>query len=312
MSLTVLAACSSGADSTDSYPSKDLDWTVAFGPGGGNDRMSREIVDILTKEKLYPGNIVVNNREGGSGATGWGFVNKHKGEGYFAATASGSMITTPLQSDTGWSYLDFTLVGLFATEDALFMVPADSPYETWQDWVDYAKTQDRVVVGGTSTVSVNYMLLTQLADKAGYTMDYVPFQGGGDAQIALLSHSIEATMDNPAEVLGQIEAKKMRPLLFTGPERIANLPDVPTAAELGFGELPTQPYGLVLPPDVGDDVRDWWVATMKKVVATPRWQEFLDGASLSKRELWGEEYSSYLGELNEQFTALLKEQGAIN
>ena len=56
------------------YPSEDMEWTIAFGPGGGNDIMARTMVDILQKDDLYPENIVVENREGGSGATGWGYL----------------------------------------------------------------------------------------------------------------------------------------------------------------------------------------------------------------------------------------------
>ncbi|MGH3354703.1 MAG: tripartite tricarboxylate transporter substrate binding protein, partial [Nocardioidaceae bacterium] len=56
-----LAACggTGGAGTAESYPEEPLEWTVAFGPGGGNDIMSRQIVDILEKEKLYPDDITV-------------------------------------------------------------------------------------------------------------------------------------------------------------------------------------------------------------------------------------------------------------
>ena len=88
-----------------------MEWTIAFGPGGGNDIMARTIVDILQKDDLYPENIVVENREGGSGATGWGYLLGQSGTGYGISTTSGSFITTPLQADTGWTYDDFTPVG---------------------------------------------------------------------------------------------------------------------------------------------------------------------------------------------------------
>ncbi len=69
-----------GADGAD-YPSEDMDWTIAFGPGGGNDIMARTMVDILQKDDLYPANLVVENRDGGSGATGWGYLYGQSGSG---------------------------------------------------------------------------------------------------------------------------------------------------------------------------------------------------------------------------------------
>ena len=84
------------------YPSADetLDWTIAFGPGGGNDIMARTIIDILTKYDMYPGNIAAENRAGGSGAVGWGYLFGQSGNGYGISTTSGSFVTTPLQADT--------------------------------------------------------------------------------------------------------------------------------------------------------------------------------------------------------------------
>lgn len=162
VALTIpLAACGGGESgggsaggSADAYPSEPLDWTIAFGPGGGNDIMARTMVDILQKEELYPENIEVQNREGGSGATGWGYLFSQEGEGYGISTTSGSFITTPLQADTGWQPTDFTPVGLFATDDAVFLVPGNSPIEDWDGWVEAAKS-DRLVVGGIGTVNVD-------------------------------------------------------------------------------------------------------------------------------------------------------------
>jgi len=67
------------ASAQDRYPSKRLNWTIAFGPGGGNDIMSRTLISVLEKYKLYPETIVAENRAGGSGAVGWGYVFSQKG-----------------------------------------------------------------------------------------------------------------------------------------------------------------------------------------------------------------------------------------
>src|SRR3970282_557766 len=87
------------ASAQDRYPSKRLDWTIAFGPGGGNDIMSRTLISILEKYKLYPETIVPENRPGGSGAKGWGYLFSQKGNPYHISTTSGTFITTPLQGN---------------------------------------------------------------------------------------------------------------------------------------------------------------------------------------------------------------------
>ena len=312
--LTIpLAACGGsggGGDSGGEYPSEDLDWTIAFGPGGGNDIMARTMVDILQKNDLYPENIVVQNREGGSGATGWGYLFSQSGEGYGVSTTSGSFITTPLQADTGWQPDDFTPVGLFATDDALLLVPGDGGAEDWDGWVEQAKSE-RLVVGGIGTVNVDFIVSSMLAEQAGYEVEYVPFNEEGQLQTSLLSGAVDAMISNPGSILGQIESGDMRPLISTAAERLDVLPDVPTAEELGFEGIPSMPRGLILPPDAPAEAQEWWIETMKQVVETPEWQAYLDDNYLSEDVRWGEDFGAYLTETQDQFRTILEEQGAL-
>lgn len=312
-----LAACSGGSGGGDAaadgadYPSEDMDWTIAFGPGGGNDIMARTMVDIIQQYELYPHDIRLENREGGSGATGWGYLLNQRGSGYGISTTSGSYITTPLQADTGWTYEDFTPVGLFATDDALFVVPGDSEFETWEDWVDYATAQESVVVGGIGTVNVDFILHRLLADAAGYEIEYVPFNEEGQLQTALFSGSLDAMVSNTGSILGQVEAEEVRPLLFTGPERLPALEDVPTGEELGFEDLPAMPRGMILPPEAPAEAQEWWIETMKEVVETPEWQEYIESNYLTENVMWGQDFQDFLGETVADFEVILSEAGAL-
>jgi putative tricarboxylic transport membrane protein len=300
-----------GGASAANYPNRNLEWTIAFGPGGGNDVMSRTIVDVLEKKKLYPRDIAVQNLEGGSGAKGWGEVFSNRGNPYSISTTSGSFITTPLQADTGWTWEDFTLVGLFATDNALFLVSPKTGIERWEQWVDSAKSKGTVKVGGIGTVNVDYIQHQMLADKAGYKIDYVPYNEEGQLLTSLLSGALDAAVSNPSEVLGQVKANKLTPLLFTGKEPLETLPDVPTAEQKGFTGLPTLPRGLILPPDVPDEVRQWWIDTMKKVIATPEWQEYLDENALVEDVRWGSDFAAYLDQTDTQLENQLRELGAL-
>jgi putative tricarboxylic transport membrane protein len=314
--LTIpLTACGGDSDgggggSTDAYPSEPLDWTIAFGPGGGNDIMARTMVDILQKNDLYPENIEVQNREGGSGATGWGYLYSQSGEGYGVSTTSGSFITTPLQADTGWDPSEFTPVGLFATDDALLLVKGDSPVEDWDGWVDLAK-KERLVVGGIGTVNVDFIVSAMLAEQAGYEVEYVPFNEEGQLQTSLLSGAVDAMISNPGSILGQIESGDVRALISTADERLDAIPDVPTDQELGFEDIPSMPRGLILPPNAPEEAQEWWIETMKKVIETPEWQAYLEDNYLTEDVRWGEDFGDFLTETQEQFKTILTEHGAL-
>ncbi|MGA9749134.1 MAG: tripartite tricarboxylate transporter substrate-binding protein [Nocardioides sp.] len=309
-----LSACGGGgeesADGGD-YPSEDMDWTIAFGPGGGNDIMARTMVDILQKGDLYPANLVVENRDGGSGATGWGYLFGQSGTGYGISTTSGSFITTPLQADTGWEPTDFTPVGLMAADYALLMAAGDSDWKTYEDWVGYAKDKGSVVVGGIGTVNVDYIVQQMIADAEGYEIEYVPFNEEGQLQTSLLSGAIDTMISNPGSIMGQIEGGQMTPLVFTGPERLDALPDVPTSEEVGVSDIPSMPRGLILPPDAPEEAQEWWIDTMKEVVTTDEWQAYLDENFLLKDELWGEDFETYLEDTQGTFEERLTELGAL-
>jgi putative tricarboxylic transport membrane protein len=311
MVLSGCGAGSTGAGSAEDYPSQDLDWTIAFGPGGGNDMMARKLVQIIQDEKLYPANIAVENREGGSGATGWGYLMSKAGDPYNISTTSGSFLTTPLQADPGWTYKDFTHVGLMATDDALLLVDGKSNVKTFEDWVAFAKGKGKVVVGGIGTVNVDFILQSLIAEHAGYEIEYVPYNEEGQVQTSLLSGALDAMVSNPGSILGQVESKEMTPLLFTGNERLPALPDVPTGKDKGMADLPSMPRGLILPPGVPDYARDWWIKTMQQVVKSDQWTQYLEQNYLTKDELWGDDFTAYLEKTTAEFESTLKEQGAL-
>jgi putative tricarboxylic transport membrane protein len=310
----VLSGCGAGTGTTGSaedYPSQDLDWTIAFGPGGGNDLMARKLVQIIQDQKLYPANIAVENREGGSGATGWGYLMSKAGDPYNISTTSGSFLTTPLQSDPGWTYKDFTHVGLMATDDALLLVDGKKPIKTFEDWVKFAKDKGKVVVGGIGTVNVDFILHALIAKKEGYEIEYVPYNEEGQVQTSLLSGALDAIVSNPGSILGQVESGDMTAVLFTGKERLAALPNVPTGEEKGVTDLPSMPRGLILPPEVPDYARDWWIQTMQQVVKSDQWKQYLDQNYLTRDELWGDDFTAYLEKTTNEFETTLKEQGAL-
>ncbi len=310
----VLAACGAGGGATTSaenYPEEPLEWTVAFGPGGGNDIMSRQIVDILETEGIYTEDITVENIDAGSGAVGWGKVHSNAGNGYSISSTSGSFLTTPLESDTGWEPTDFTHVGLLAQDASLFLTSQDSNLDTWEKWVEYAKDKGKVAVGGIGVVNVDLILHNELAKQAGYEIEYVPFNEEAQLITGLSSGSLDAVTSNPAEVLGQVESGDMNPLLFTGDEPMPGLEEVPTAKDKGITDMVTTPRGVILPPDVSDEIRDWWIDALKEVVKTDAWQQYLEENNLAADERWGEDFSEYVEQTSSDLETRLKEQGAL-
>mgnify|MGYP006279449625 CR=1 FL=1 len=302
-----------GPAGAQTYPSTDetLDWTIAFGPGGGNDIMARSIIEILDTYDLYPGEISAENRAGGSGAVGWGYPFAQSGDPYGISTTSGSFVTTPLQADTPWQPEDFTPVALLATDDLVLVVNGDSEIETIDEFIAHAK-ETPTNIGGTGSVNVDFIVPTLFAEKAGFDFDYVSFNSMSEQTTALLSNALDAMVGNPGEILGLIESGDLRPLVFSGASTPDALEGVPTMGEIGYDIGVSMPRGLILPPDVPEEAQEWWIATMQKVVETPEWDEYIASNTLTPTILYGEEFRDFLGNTKNGFEVVLREVGAIN
>jgi len=308
--IAVALVLTAPAAAQDRYPSKRLDWTIAFGPGGGNDIMSRTLISILEKYKFYPETIVAENRPGGSGASGWGYVFGQKGDPYHVSTTSGSFITTPLQANTPWQPGSFTPVALLASDDLVLLVNKGSKIRDLKEFVAAAKAKPPSI-GGIGAVNVDFIVPKIFSEKAGFTFRYVSFNKQGELTTALLSSSLDAMMSNPGEVLGLVQAGDLRVLAYSGSRTPAALGNVPTFAEAGYEIGVSMPRGLVLPPGVPVAAQQWWIETMKKVVQTPEWKAFIDKQLLTENVLYGEDFRVFLQKTQGTFADILKKSGAI-
>ncbi|MGH8668138.1 MAG: Bug family tripartite tricarboxylate transporter substrate binding protein [Burkholderiales bacterium] len=307
LALTLLAA---PAAAQDRYPSQRLNWIIAFGPGGGNDIMARTLISILEKYKLYPGNIVAENRAGGSGAVGWGHLFNQKGNPYHISTTSGSFITTPLQANTPWQPASFTPVALLATDDMLLLVNRKSQARNLKDFIARSKAKPPSI-GGIGAVNVDFIVPKVFSEKAGFKFEYVSFNKQGELITALLSESLDAIMSNPGEVLGLLQSGDMRALAYSGKSTPKALGNVPTFAEAGYEIGVSLPRGLVLPPGVPKATQQWWIETMKQVVQTPEWKAYLGKNLLTENVLYGEDFNAFLTKTQNAFSVILKKSGAI-
>ena len=291
-------------------PQEQLNWTIAFGPGGGNDILARTIIRILEANGWYPHPIVAVNRVGGSGSVGWGYVYRQRGNPYHITTTSGSFITVPLQARTDWDPLSFTPVALLATDDLLFLVRGDSPIRTLQDFIRTAR-QQRVTVGGIGTIQVDFIVPRLLAREEGFDFVYVPFNEQGQLVAALMSGSLTLIVSNPAEVLGLVQSGELRALAYSGVSAPEALRGIPTLRELGYDIRVSLPRGVVLPPDVPAEAQQWWIETIRKVVGTQEWASYIERQILTQNVLYGEDFRDFLRQTTESFRRILTEEGVL-
>ena len=313
----LLASCGSkdsgGGEETaagSDYPNQPLEFIVTSGAGGGADIFVRTLAQILDEENIYTEPISVVNMEGGGASRALTYVNEHAGDPYVISHTTTSALTTPLQAETSWKISDFAPVALLGTDDMLLLVPGDSPFKTYDEFVAAAKTK-APKIGGTNVASTQFLLATMLSEQSGFEMDYVAFDAQGEVMTALSSGSIDAIAANPGEIAGQLASGDVKPLGFSGETTPASLGDVPTFASMGLDTKASNPRGVILPPDTDPTVVTWWENAMKQVVETDAWKKYIEENSITPTVLYGADFEKFLTELSANFERILKEAGAI-
>lgn len=290
------------------YPSRDIEMIIPFGVGGGSDTLARTIASVISEMGLLPVQILPENRPGGSGAIGYGYVGQQQGNDHLIATVSVSFFTTPLLGASPVSYKDFTPLAAISYSPYVLAVPTSSPYES----VDDLASAGRLTTATVGVVSDAALLADMLSESAGVQIDAVPFDGEGEALAAVLGGHVDIVFMNPSELLSQTEAGTLRPLAVSSSERVEAFPDVPTFAELGHDIEHVQLRGLVMPGGVSEDVVAYWEGILEQVATSDEWREqYIETYYDSPAYLNSEEFGALIEQTNDRYRAIMEELGLI-
>lgn len=240
-----LAACSGGTAPKDEgstetapaveYPTKDIRMVVSYAAGGPTDVAGRAIAAFMEKDLGV--SIVVENKEGAAGAVGTAEVARATPDGYTISMTTASAIgRVPLTEDVGYKLEDIQPIGVGTYGPGILIVRADSPYQTIDDLVKYAKANPSALKFATvGPSSPQHVELVRMSDDYGVTLEPVPFQGEAPAVTALLGENVDGCFcSNAQTTMAQVDAGEFRILATGAPEPVASLPGVPTLAESGF------------------------------------------------------------------------------
>lgn len=291
------------------YPDHNMTYIVAAGVGGGSDILARTLTRVIEQKDLLPVSMIVENRLGGSGAIGYNYINSREGDGHFLAGVGVSFFTTPLMGKMRYNYESFTPVAALARSPYILVVSADSDIETLED----LKTASGVRAGSVGAVADGALLSYMLNQALDTEIRVVPYDGGGEVIAAVLGGHLELMWGNPNEMLEQVRAGNMRPLAVSAPDRIAQLPDVPTFAEQGYDITHTQLRAIVMPGDVSDEAVSYWEDLLQTVAESDEWREaYLDRFNEIPLYLDGVDLAEEMTATSARYEAMMREVGVID
>ncbi len=246
--LIVAAMSCLGAPALAAYPEKPVTIIVSNPPGGPVDVMLRIVANRLSSKWGQP--VIVENKPGASGIISTRSIVEAPADGYTLGMVVASAVTImpfTVKSLPFDPVKDLTPISLVARTPFIFIVSRDSPFKTWQDFVDATKASD-VSIGSFTVGTAFHLVWEQTSRRAGITALYVPSSSSGKTQNDLLGGQLDIALDAPSSAKGLIDGGRVRALAITSPERFSGLPDVPTLNESGLEGYSSQPWISLMGP----------------------------------------------------------------
>jgi tripartite-type tricarboxylate transporter receptor subunit TctC len=269
--LATFAAIAGAADAQ-TYPTRPVRIIVPTPAGGPVDVVARLLATQLSP-KLGQ-SLVVDNRPGAGNTIGSKEAALAEPDGYtlLYSSASGLVLAPMLQSNAGYDPItSYEPIALVAASSNILVVNPAVPAHSVQELVAYAKGKPGKVNFSSGGIGVLPHLIGEMFKKrAGIDVVHVPYRGGGPSINDVVAGQIEFTFEGTSVLLPLIQAGKLRALAVTSPDRIRELPDVPTMIESGFpGFASTSWTGLLAPAKTSSEIIERLNREINEAVRAP-------------------------------------------
>ncbi len=270
LGLAGLAAVPTWAQ--EKFPSRPITLVVPFPPGGSVDIMARQYSEPLSRVLGVP--IVVENRAGAGGSVGAQYVARAKADGYTLVVSSqSSHLANPLtQPKVGYDPVkDFENIAILGRLPNALVVHSSLPFKTFKEFIDYAKKNPGKLNYGSGGVgSMGQLNVEMLKAATGAFTTHIPYRGGTPLITAVLGNEVQFILDNVVIMLPHIQTGKVRALAVANDQRLPQLPDVPTLAEVGYPQLNLTSWtGLAAPGGTPDAVVQTLYKAVREVATSP-------------------------------------------
>jgi len=264
-------------------PGRQMRIIVPFTAGGSSDVQARMLADRLSR--LWGQPVVVENKPGAGGHLGGRYVADQPADGYTLMVGSiglhaaygvyGKLAYDPAR--------DLRVVTVLAEMPHVVVATPSLAASNLAELTALAKKAPGTVNFGSAGVGSSVHMMGELYKlQAGAPIVHVPYRGSSAALNDLLGGQIQLMFENPPTVLSHIRGGKLKALAVTGSQRLAALPDVPTAAESGLKDYVATSWTTVavsskVPEAIVKKLND----DIRKVVATPEFRKGLQEQGMS-------------------------------
>jgi len=238
-------ACSAHAAG---FPDRPIKLIVPFGPGGPPD-VSARIIAAYLSEHLGP--VVVENHVGAGGTLAARAVATSAPDGYtlLAGTAGSLSISPQLYRNAGVDPVkDFSAVALVSSAPLVLAIQKSVPAHSVKELITYADANPGKLNYGAVIGTPPHLSGEMFKHITGANIVFVPYKSAAQATTDVLTGQMNMTFEGTTAIVPFIKNGQLRALAVTSPQRIAEIPDVPTMDELGYKGMPPDSWQAIVAP----------------------------------------------------------------
>ncbi|CAN7159825.1 tripartite tricarboxylate transporter substrate binding protein BugE [Acidovorax sp. LjRoot117] len=227
----VLPAAAQGA-----FPDKPIKLVVPFPPGGTSDISGRVLADALSKELGQP--VIVENKAGAGGSVGARFVAEAKADGYtlLLGTTSTNGTNSAVYKNLSFDALkSFTPITRILSVPGVLAINKSFPAKNYAEFAKLVgQSPGKFSYASSGNGGATHMAMEYYKSLSGLRVVHVPYRGTGPALNDVIGGQVEMIYDTLASSMPHIKSGNLVPMALATPQRLKELPDVPTFAELGL------------------------------------------------------------------------------
>ncbi|MDQ0611808.1 tripartite-type tricarboxylate transporter receptor subunit TctC [Variovorax sp. W1I1] len=294
---------------TVAYPTKPVRWVVGYPAGGGTDFLARTVGAQVSQQMGQP--VLVDNKPGAGAIIASENVARAPGDGYTVFSAdNGVLVYNPalykkLPYD---AEKDFALVGMMGRSPLVITAAPNAGVADAKALIAALKASPgKFSIATPGTGSPHHLAMELFQREAGVSMLHVPYKGGAPALQDLMGGQVPLMMLDLPSGVSAVKAGKVIPLLAMSAERIPQLPNVPTAKELGYANVEAYTWqGLVTPAATPKEVQAKLGTELQKAMGDAGVKQKLYDAGWEARPADATEMTRYADAERKKWHALIK------